>query len=171
MKSLQAIEYKRLNRVEASAGAPRILSTFAALSRPFREQKINVPLLRDWLARKGFLRMFGPSQGQFPDQENTALWSTSPSSATVRTPMGLSMLFAFNAFAPSPRKDGNLILRRLNVFTFAARAICLIESNYTIRRSRRKSTLRIDRFDHGRVGGAHVADVRYDPPGRHCVRT
>jgi hypothetical protein len=54
MKSLQAIEYKRLNRVEASAGAPRILSTFAALSRPFREQKINVLLLRDWLARKGF---------------------------------------------------------------------------------------------------------------------
>ena len=40
-----------------------------------------------------------------------ALWSMDPSSATVTIPMELSMLFAFNAFAPSPLKDGNLILR------------------------------------------------------------
>ena len=53
--------------------------------------------------------MFGPCKGQFPDQENTALWSTDPNSATVRIPMGLSMLFAFNVSAPSLLKDGNLI--------------------------------------------------------------
>ena len=81
------------------------------------------------------------------------------------------MLFAFNAFAPSPLKNGNVILRRLNVSTFAARAICSIESNDTIRGLRRTSALRIDRFDHGRVVGAHVADVSYDDPGRHYVPT
>jgi hypothetical protein len=99
-----------------------------------------------------------------------ALWSMDPSSATVTIPMELSMLFAFNAFAPSPLKDGNLILRRLNVSTFAARAICSIKSDYTIRRLRRTSTLRIDRFYQGRVVVAHVSDFRYDLPSRHCVR-
>jgi hypothetical protein len=49
------------------------------------------------------------------------------------------MLFAFNAFALSPLKNGNVILRRLNVSTFAARAICSIESNDTIRGLRRTS--------------------------------